>query len=218
MTSQSDLHLHVYMYYVYFAYSTQFFCFFLSLFFLTIYPIPPLSTSLSEETGEPGENPRLSAECWPTLTTYDQMFEHKIRTLDLRGGRQSLWRQGHWSPWARSWSTVGRMYLSRFTAWFGWLWSAQILILSFDFGTTTICAHHSVGSVTLLMSPSASSLSRSIFLLWALMALQLFEDTGLHRVELLVVIQSCLVLAFHKVLWKVEGDFGFYQLKLQHQK
>ena len=89
MTSQSDLHLHVYMYYVYFAYSTQFFCFFLSLFFLTIYPIPPLSTSLSEETGEPEVNRRLSAECWPTLTTYDQCSDtgFALLTSEVGGSR-----------------------------------------------------------------------------------------------------------------------------------
>ena len=35
---------------------------------------PTLSTSLWEETGE---NPRLSAECWPTLSTCHQTSEHR---------------------------------------------------------------------------------------------------------------------------------------------
>jgi hypothetical protein len=34
-----------------------------------VYPNPPCQLSLWEETGAPGENPRLSAECWRTLFT-----------------------------------------------------------------------------------------------------------------------------------------------------
>jgi hypothetical protein len=34
-----------------------------------VYPNPPCQLSLWEETGVPGENPRLSAECWQTLFT-----------------------------------------------------------------------------------------------------------------------------------------------------
>ena len=47
-----------------------------------------------EETGEPGGNPRLSTEQSvdnSILFTCNQMSKHRIRTLDPRGGRQSLW-------------------------------------------------------------------------------------------------------------------------------
>ena len=57
---------------------------------LTINPYPPpCQLSLWEETGEPGENPRLSAECWRTLPTCDQMFDTGFEPMtSVVGGRR----------------------------------------------------------------------------------------------------------------------------------
>ena len=57
-------------------------------------PKPPRQLSLWEETGVPGENPRLSAERWPTLFTWGLGTSHIVgyttenRTCDLRGERR----------------------------------------------------------------------------------------------------------------------------------
>jgi hypothetical protein len=47
-----------------------------------VYPNPPCQLSLWEETGAPGENPRLSAERWLTLYT---RVRTENRTHELRG-------------------------------------------------------------------------------------------------------------------------------------
>ena len=60
------------------------------IIFLTMNPNPRCQISLWEKTGAPGENPRLSAECWRTLPTWGQMFDTRARTFDLRGGRMSF--------------------------------------------------------------------------------------------------------------------------------
>jgi hypothetical protein len=39
-----------------------------------VYPNPPCQLSLWGETGAPGENPRLSAEHWPTLLTWHLLY------------------------------------------------------------------------------------------------------------------------------------------------
>jgi uncharacterized C2H2 Zn-finger protein len=60
--------------------------------FLTVncvYPNPPCQLSLWEETGVPGENPRLSTERWQTLFTW---VCSENRTYGLRGKRRLLWR------------------------------------------------------------------------------------------------------------------------------
>ena len=46
---------------------------------------PPSQLSLWEETGEPGENPRLSVECWQTLPTLDTGIEPMTSVV---GGRR----------------------------------------------------------------------------------------------------------------------------------
>ena len=51
------------------------------IIFVTINPYTPCQLSLREETGAPGENPRLSAECWRTLSTCDQMFDTGLETV-----------------------------------------------------------------------------------------------------------------------------------------
>ena len=53
---------------------------------LLILTHPVDQLSLWEEIGEPGENPRLSAECWRTLPMCDQIFDTRARELDLGGG------------------------------------------------------------------------------------------------------------------------------------
>ena len=62
---------------------------FFLIIFLTINPNPPCQLSLWEKTGEPGENPRLSAECRRTLPTCDQMFDTGLElvTSVVGGGR-----------------------------------------------------------------------------------------------------------------------------------
>jgi hypothetical protein len=54
-----------------------------------VYPNPLCQLSLWEETGAPGENPRLSAERWLTLFTW---VRSENRTHVLRGERSLLWR------------------------------------------------------------------------------------------------------------------------------
>ena len=65
------------------------------IIFLTINPNQPCQLSLWEETGEPGENPRLSAaSVWRTLPTCDQMFDTRLEpTTSVVGGR-------HLDDWA----------------------------------------------------------------------------------------------------------------------
>jgi hypothetical protein len=53
-----------------------------------VYPNPPCQLSLWEETGEPGENPRLSTDRWLTLFTW---VRSENRTHELRGERRLLW-------------------------------------------------------------------------------------------------------------------------------
>ena len=54
-----------------------------------IYSNPPCQLSLWEETEEPGENPRLSVECWQTLPTCDQMFDTGLEPMtSVVGGRR----------------------------------------------------------------------------------------------------------------------------------
>ena len=67
---------------------------FVFIIFLTIYPNPPCQLSLWEETGEPGENPRLSAECWRTLPTCDHMYDNGIEPLTSVVGGSGL---DHWA-------------------------------------------------------------------------------------------------------------------------
>jgi hypothetical protein len=55
---------------------------------------PPCVDSLWEETGAPGENPRLSAERWPTLFTW---VRGENQTHELRGERCLFWRLRQWS-------------------------------------------------------------------------------------------------------------------------
>ena len=66
---------------------------FFLIIFLTINPNPACQLSLWEETGEPGENPRLSAECWRTLPTCDQMFDTGLEPMTsvVGGGRLDDW-------------------------------------------------------------------------------------------------------------------------------
>ena len=51
------------------------------IIFLTINPNPLYQLFLLEETGEPGENQRLSVECWQTLPTCDHMFDTEIEPM-----------------------------------------------------------------------------------------------------------------------------------------
>jgi hypothetical protein len=60
-----------------------------------VYPNPTCQLSLWEETGAPGENPRLSAERWPTLFTW---VRSEKRAHNLRGERRLFWRLRHRSP------------------------------------------------------------------------------------------------------------------------
>jgi hypothetical protein len=60
-----------------------------------VYPNPPCQLSLWEETGAPGENPRLLAEHWLTLFTW---VRSENPTHDLRGERRLFWRLRHRSP------------------------------------------------------------------------------------------------------------------------
>ena len=54
-----------------------------------INPNPPCQLSLREENGEPGENPRLSAEFWQTLPTCDQMIDTVLEPMtSVVGGRR----------------------------------------------------------------------------------------------------------------------------------
>jgi hypothetical protein len=54
-----------------------------------VYPNPPCQLPLWEETGALGENPRLSAERWPTLFIW-------VRSENqLRGARRLFWRLRH---------------------------------------------------------------------------------------------------------------------------
>ena len=58
------------------------------IIFLPINPNPLYQLFLSEETGESGENPRLSVECWQTLPTCDHMFDTEIEPMaSVVGGR-----------------------------------------------------------------------------------------------------------------------------------
>ena len=63
--------------------------------------------------------------------------------------------------WASVWSTPGSGCLSHLTHWLSHVRSTQILTWLFDFGTTTILKHHSVGWVTLAITPLLSILSSS---------------------------------------------------------
>ena len=70
---------------------------FFLIIFLTINPNPACQLSLWEETGEPGENPRLSA----VLTNSSHVrsdVRYRARTHDLSCGRRSLRRLSHRSP------------------------------------------------------------------------------------------------------------------------
>jgi hypothetical protein len=91
----------------YIKYYDYLICYLLSLDYLSlqqsryyfpncVYPNPPCQLSLWEETGAPGENPRLSAERWPTLFTW---VRSENRTHDLRDERRLFWRLRHRSPW-----------------------------------------------------------------------------------------------------------------------
>jgi hypothetical protein len=62
-----------------------------------VYPNPPCQLSLWEETGAPGENPRLSAELrWQTLFT---RARSENRTHVLTGETRLLWRLSNRSPY-----------------------------------------------------------------------------------------------------------------------
>ena len=66
-----------------------------------VYPNPRCQLSLWEETGE---KPRLSAERWQTLFTWDHTWVHsETRTQDLRGERRFLWplRLVCWTRWGK---------------------------------------------------------------------------------------------------------------------
>jgi hypothetical protein len=52
---------------------------------------PPCQHSLWEESGVPGENLRLSAECWLTLSHGYHKVHNGNRTHDIRGERRVLW-------------------------------------------------------------------------------------------------------------------------------
>ena len=59
------------------------------IIFLTINPNPHCQLSLWEETGEPGQNPRLSPGCWQTLPTCDQMVDTGLEAMtSVVGGRR----------------------------------------------------------------------------------------------------------------------------------
>jgi hypothetical protein len=110
-------------YIMYYSYS----CYLFSLDYLSlqqwwyylpnyVYPNPPWQLSLWEETGAPGENPRLSAERWLTLFTW---VRSENRTQDLRGERPLLWRLRHRSPRMEqrvTWTSKLLMFLNIVTA------------------------------------------------------------------------------------------------------
>jgi hypothetical protein len=72
-----------------------------------VYPNPPCQLSLWEETGAPGENPRLSVERWLTLFTWVRSVN---RTHDLRGDRGLLWLLRDRSP--QRWSELRPSHFS----------------------------------------------------------------------------------------------------------
>ena len=63
--------------------------------------------------------------------------------------------------WASVWSTAGRGCLSRLTLSFSLVRSTQIHTFELLFGTTTMLEHHSVGSMTLAITPNSSILCNS---------------------------------------------------------
>ena len=65
------------------------------------------------------------------------------------------------ASWAKVSSTFGSGWTSLSTLWLSGLRSTHILTFPFFLGTTTIPAHHSVGSVTLEITPAFSILSSS---------------------------------------------------------
>jgi hypothetical protein len=65
-----------------------------------VYPNPPCQLSLWEETGAPGENPRLSAERWQPLFTW---VRSENQTHELRGESRFLWRLRHRSQTCLPW-------------------------------------------------------------------------------------------------------------------
>ena len=67
--------------------------------------------------------------------------------------------------WASTWSTAGSTCLSLQTLSLSFVKSTQIRSLSLGFGTTTMPAHHSVGSLILVITPMLSILSNSFLTL-----------------------------------------------------
>jgi hypothetical protein len=59
-----------------------------------VYPNPPCQLSLWEETGAPGENPRLSAERWLTLFTWVRS-ENRTHPNNL-----PCWGKSYMIPWS----------------------------------------------------------------------------------------------------------------------
>jgi hypothetical protein len=70
---------------MYFAHCPFYLCNNCDITSLTVFIIPTLLTFPVEETGAPGENPRLSAERWLTPFTW---IRSENRTHDLRGERR----------------------------------------------------------------------------------------------------------------------------------
>ena len=74
----------------------------------------------------------------------------------------SFEKQTEPASFASTCGIAGIMYLSRCTTLFSCLRSMQILTLSGFFGAATIGAHHGVGSVIFLITPSLSILLSSL--------------------------------------------------------
>ena len=87
-------------------------------------------------------------------------------------------------------STEGKTCRSQHTLTFSLFKSTQILTFSFGFGTTTIPAHHSVGSVTSVITPSLPYVLSLASPLEAV-ALQLVVVLKEHRGLLLLLALFC---------------------------
>jgi hypothetical protein len=91
-----------------------------------VYPNSPCQLSLWEETGAPGENPRLSAERWLTLFTW---VRSENRTHVLRRERRLLWRLCHQSPYTTpckfTWFIYGsNRFIGHSNCWYFDVWVA----------------------------------------------------------------------------------------------
>ena len=86
-----------------------------------VYPNPLCQLSLWEETGAPWENPRLSAERWPTLFTYESEYgesnprSHSEEKGDCSDDCANYMDDVLWKNEKRRWRILLQKY-------FAWIW------------------------------------------------------------------------------------------------